>query len=386
MMSGKRKTRKSKRKSGGTLKILGLAALTIFLSISCGFIVYHYNDVKYWDNLIYPRVSINNTDLSEKTKDQAKSIMSSEYLNKFQQKQITITAGNKSYELPYSSLSFTYNLDDTIKLAYSYGKSSNIFKKYELLKNPKNVNYNLKFSYNTKVIDNMVDKIASEVDTEPVNASLEMGGVKFSVIPQKDGVKVDKEALKKDIESKIDNNSDQDLTVKAVLKTTKAKIKEDDLKPVDTLISSFSTAYGGISSGERANNISLATSSINGHVVMPGDTFSFNDVVGQRTAAKGYEAAPVIIGDKVESGLGGGICQVSTTLYNAVAKAGLTSTERTHHTMPVHYVPEGMDATVDYGNIDYKFRNDFKYPIYIQGYTSGGNIVFNLYSNSSVSK
>jgi vancomycin resistance protein YoaR len=73
-------------------------------------------------------------------------------------------------------------------------------------------------------------------------------------------------------------------------------------------------------------------------------------------------------------------------LYNVVYKAGLTSTERTHHSLAVHYVPEGMDATVDYGNIDYKFRNDFKYPVYIEGYTSGGNVAFNLYSNSAVVK
>jgi vancomycin resistance protein YoaR len=74
---------------------------------------------------------------------------------------------------------------------------------------------------------------------------------------------------------------------------------------------------------------------------------------------------------------------VSTTLYNAVNNAGLSSIERTHHTLPVHYVASGMDATVDFGNIDYKFRNTLKYPVYIESYTSRGNVTFNLYSNST---
>ena len=108
--------------------------------------------------------------------------------------------------------------------------------------------------------------------------------------------------------------------------------------------------------------------------------FSFNGVVGQRTAEKGYQAAPVIVGEKIENGLGGGVCQVSSTLFNAVASCNLESVERSHHTKPVHYVPQGMDATVDYGNIDYKFRNNLQSPVYIEAYTSNGNVVFNLYS------
>jgi len=113
---------------------------------------------------------------------------------------------------------------------------------------------------------------------------------------------------------------------------------------------------------------------------MPGETFSFNQVVGERTEQRGYQSGPVIVGNQVESGLGGGICQVSSTLYNTILLGNINATERMHHTMPSSYVPLGMDATVDWGNIDYKFRNNLQSPVYIEAYTSNGNVVFNLYS------
>lgn len=197
------------------------------------------------------------------------------------------------------------------------------------------------------------------------------------------GKKLEKEKLEKETLSKISGSIGQNVNVNALVKQIPANIKGDSLKSINSLIGTYSTNFAS-SSSQRANNIALATKSINGKILMPGEVFSFNDTVGERTGERGYEPAPVIIGNKLESGLGGGICQVSTTLYNAVSRAGMTSIEREHHTMPVHYVPQGMDATVDYGNIDYKFKNIYQYPVYIQAYISNGNIIFNLYSNSSM--
>ena len=105
--------------------------------------------------------------------------------------------------------------------------------------------------------------------------------------------------------------------------TSKADVTAEKLKGINAKISTFGTNYGSISSAARANNVVVSTKSINGLVLMPGETFSFNGVVGKRTEARGYQSAPVIVGNKVESGLGGGICQVSSTLYNACLKANL---------------------------------------------------------------
>ena len=130
-------------------------------------------------------------------------------------------------------------------------------------------------------------------------------------------------------------------------------------------------------------NIKLATSAINGKVVMPGEEFSYNEVVGDTTADRGYQKAGTYVGNKVVEGYGGGICQVSSTLYNAIMGANIRSTERLNHNMPVSYVGIGCDATIAYGYIDYKFKNTLKHPIYISGHTSGPILTFDIYGNES---
>ncbi len=105
--------------------------------------------------------------------------------------------------------------------------------------------------------------------------------------------------------------------------------------------------------------------------------------MGDTTADKGYQPGGVYVGNKVEIGYGGGICQVSSTLHNAVLDSGILPDQRLNHNMAVGYVPLGLDATIAYGGIDYVFTNPYKYPIYIEGYTGGGNVTFNIYSNSA---
>lgn len=127
---------------------------------------------------------------------------------------------------------------------------------------------------------------------------------------------------------------------------------------IETELSTYSTTIKDNSSG-RLVNIRLTCNALNGTIVNPGDTFSFNNVVGEPTAEKGYQEATVIINHESEKGIGGGNCQVSSTLYNAILNIpSLVVTERHEHGKDVTYVPEGKDAAVSYGSLDLKFRND----------------------------
>ena len=111
---------------------------------------------------------------------------------------------------------------------------------------------------------------------------------------------------------------------------------------------------------------------------MPGEVFSYNQVVGERSIAAGYKEAPIYVNGKVEDGLGGGICQITTTLYNAVVYANLDVIERTNHQFVPSYVGAGRDATVVYGAIDFKFKNNRNYPIKIVCSVSGGVATFQI--------
>lgn len=355
----------------------------LLLSAACGYVTYNYNYIKYWNGLIYPGVTVGGVNLSEKTKDEAQEILKHNFSEQIVKKNININVEGKIYTLNYSKISPKYSIDDAVNAAFNYGKSSNMFVQYIMLKMNKDENFDLNFAYDEKPVKELISNIQSEVNKDPVNASLGIDNGNLNVISEVNGKKLEKDKLEKETLSKINGSIGQNVTVTAPVKQIPAKIKGDSLKSINSLIGTYSTNFAS-SSSQRANNITLATKSINGKILMPGEVFSFNDTVGERTEERGYEPAPVIIGNKLESGLGGGICQVSTTLYNAVNRAGMTSVEREHHTMPVHYVPQGMDATVDYGNIDYKFKNTYQYPVYIQAYILNGNIMFNLYSNASM--
>ncbi|MDD3365439.1 MAG: VanW family protein, partial [Syntrophomonas sp.] len=136
----------------------------------------------------------------------------------------------------------------------------------------------------------------------------------------------------------------------------------------------------------RSHNLYMATTSINKSMIAPQTVFSFNNTVGMRTMENGYLDALVIVGNKFEPGLGGGICQVSSTLYNACLLAGLEIIERSNHGLSVAYVPLGRDATVAYGIQDYKFRNNTDSPIYIRATTGGGTLTVNVYGNLKYKK
>ena len=129
---------------------------------------------------------------------------------------------------------------------------------------------------------------------------------------------------------------------------------------------------------DRASNVELAAASINGTVLQPGETFSYNKVVGPRTSERGYKIAPVYINGEHSEGLGGGVCQVSSTIYAGLKYAGLKATERHEHSLPVNYLPSGYDATVAYGSLDLKFKNTFDKPIVIETKTDRGILTINI--------
>ncbi|NLE20185.1 MAG: hypothetical protein GX623_05135, partial [Clostridiales bacterium] len=135
-----------------------------------------------------------------------------------------------------------------------------------------------------------------------------------------------------------------------------------------TQLASFSTKT--TSDENRNNNISLASQSVNGKTVMPGETFSFNQATGQRTIEKGYQGAPAILGGVLIDDVGGGVCQVSSTLFNAAALAGMTIVDRSPHAWPVSYLDRGLDAAVNWPNLDLKFRNDKDTPVFLVAYYS----------------
>lgn len=155
------------------------------------------------------------------------------------------------------------------------------------------------------------------------------------------------------------------------------RVTDDALKEIVETVAEFSTRFSA-SNRPRASNIKVAASKIDGWVLMPGERFSFNDVVGRRTLKTGFKLAGVYINGQHDTGIGGGICQVSTTLYNSALLSNLPIKSRSNHSLPVPYVPLGRDATVDYGNLDLAFVNPYPTPIALAAHYQPGKLTFRI--------
>jgi vancomycin resistance protein YoaR len=149
---------------------------------------------------------------------------------------------------------------------------------------------------------------------------------------------------------------------------------------ITNVVGSYTTVYGGTPG--RLHNVQLVADLIDGALVAPGERFSFNQTTGERNAAKGFEEAPVIINGELESGIGGGVCQVSTTVFNAAFEAGLSIERRTNHALYISHYPLGRDATVNYPDIDLVFRNDTDHWLLVRTFVGAGSLTVNLYGTS----
>ncbi|WP_224749763.1 VanW family protein, partial [Polycladospora coralii] len=220
-----------------------------------------------------------------------------------------------------------------------------------------------------------LDEVKAKIDKPVKNADVEKLGQ--TIENEEIGRVVDVDEVEKwltDIPSLI--NQPREIPIINI----EPDVRSSDLERVDeALIGKYKTTFSG-SKKNRTHNIRLASERINQLILMPGEKFSFNEVVGERTAARGYKSAGIIIRGEPAEGLGGGICQVSTTLYNAVDRAGIKTVRRFSHSAAVPYVPPGRDATVSWGGPDYRFKNNMDKPIMIKVKLENNAITIYMYT------
>nr|WP_263326219.1 VanW family protein [Neobacillus sp. Marseille-Q6967] len=232
---------------------------------------------------------------------------------------------------------------------------------------------------NTKKFDQFFESLRQQVSTESKNAILDQNG---NIIPETVGSTINRQAFTEKFYDYFYGHRMYQLNLP--MHTVYPKIDSELLAEIKSKrIGRYVTSFNP-QNKKRTTNIHLAASAINNYVVFPGETFSFNRVVGKRTAAKGYLKAKVIVRGEYAEDIGGGICQVSSTLFNAVDSAGLKIAERFSHSRHVHYIPPGRDATVSWYGPDFKFKNNYNQPILIRARTLGHLLVIKLYSSEVI--
>ena len=224
------------------------------------------------------------------------------------------------------------------------------------------------------------DDLLPQINREARDAAIKVENNVVSIIPHVSGRNIDKKILESIIAGMEKNeNAEKVIPVVCTEPATTTEVVSQLLFR-DTL-ASMTTAFSTSDQNDknRAENIKIAVSKINNKILAPGETFSFNEIVGPRTEAGGFKIAHTYVRGKIVDGIGGGICQVSSTLYNAVLLSDLEVLERRNHMFTVGYVPRGRDATVSYGDVDFRFKNSTNWPIRIEaGVTKGNKLYFKL--------
>ena len=343
-----------------------------------------YSSLSKYKEKMHPKVWVEDTNLSGKTKAEATNIIMQKHAI-IGKKNITIKVNGKQYTIEASKLDMKSNSSAIIDKAFAIGRQGNIFQKYFAITFPSKNKFTISHSYNYAIVDTVLKKVVKDNSKNATNAAIiRNNSGELLVTKESYGHTIDSVLLKKDITKKVNNlDKEQNLLIEPQLIKVTPRIKKSDLAGVDTVISSYTTSFGS-STENRSTNIRIASSNLNGHIIMPGEIFSFNDVVGARSTANGYKTAIGIVNNKDVPDIGGGTCQVSTTLYNAMLRTNITSRERYAHTLRSTYIGRGLDATVAYGLLDYRFKNTYSYPIYLESSIQNKQLTFSVYSNAAL--
>ncbi|WP_122639437.1 MULTISPECIES: VanW family protein [unclassified Romboutsia] len=349
---------------------IGIIVATLILFI--GIMYTQINGDKIAKNTYIGDINIGNL-----TKDEAKSILK----DKLNIGIIKLSFNDKQWSVAPSEVDASYNFDETIERAYNFNRDNNIL---DSLSKTIKTNFGSKnaidmvVNYNEDKLKSKLEKIKDEIDIEMKNSTLNISGNNITVTDDSKGLELDIENSLNKIKVNLQNGI---LSDELVVNEVEPTITKSDLVNVNTILGRYTTAIKGSSAG-RISNIKIAAEKMNNFLMMPGDEFSYVDETGPYTASNGYNNAPVIVEGELQNGMGGGVCQLSSTLYNSVLYAGLEIVELRNHTIPSSYVPKGRDATVTDSGVDFVFKNNLTEPVYLKSYVYGSTLVTEIYGSN----
>lgn len=299
---------------------------------------------------------------------------------------LTLKAEGNSSDVYMQELGLTCeDLGALAEEAVNYGKKGSVSTRYRQLQNLKEKKHVLPMKY---MIDEaqaaaLIEERGVPLCAGAVNASIENENGNIQVVEGQDGTTIDVDAsVKKLADFLNDKWSGEAATFQLETKAEQPEVTAKDLEEVKDVLGTYTTYYGADGTG-RAQNVESGANNINGSVIKPGEEFSANAAMEPYTEAHGYAPAASYAGNEVTETMGGGICQVSSTLYNAVLLAELEVTQRNAHSMLVTYVEPSMDAAIADDVMDLKFKNNYDTPVYIEGTLTDGGITFTIYGKET---
>ncbi|PGZ45973.1 hypothetical protein COE56_25505 [Bacillus anthracis] len=360
---------------------------TTLLVILIGFKVkYYISSVNHHlEEVVLPNTHIESVDVGGLNRKQLES-MNQEQINYLMQKELTFLLGKTKRTYTYQEIGIKYEPNLVIDKIFDQQRGSTWtgWLKHLIAEiGFRKTNYRLEPKIDDNKLKHFIENEFTKFQEEPTNAFIKLRGAnsEISYVDEKPGKKVNITMLKKDILDAV-NKETNSVAVKYI--NIHSNIFMQDLKKINmkTPMSEYKTDLLGREENVR-ENIEKAALKLNGVIIPLNKEFSFNTIVGVTDQAHGYKSAPVILHDKIIQAAGGGVCQVSSTLYNAVLLANLDIVNRVNHSHQVKYVPAGLDATVADNGPDFKFKNNTDTPIYIKTIIKDNQLTVKLFGKNS---
>lgn len=358
------------------LKKLKIAILLSLLIVSFDNVV--LSNAVGFEGKIHKNIYVRDIDISNLTREEAKNKINKiiESNNSF-----ILNLSENKYVFLKEDIDVDYNVDDLIETAYGIGRNEGIISNIKTIGNlrlGKKIILDYRITYDEKKLNKYLMELNKKIYKKPKNATIRINNGQIIITKEKNGYKLNKDKLKNTLVEKIVNMDCSEEIIPII--TIKPVYLYEDLSKIDTVIGRFET-YFNSQNYNRSTNIKLAASATTNILLNQGEVFSFNSNIQNSDIGKYLKEAPVIINGKSEKGRGGGMCQVSSTIYNAALYSGMSIISVRNHSIPSPYIEKGRDATVSGGIIDLKFKNNYKTPVYIYNQVMGNKIVCTIYGN-----
>lgn len=361
------------------LPAVAAAAIAVFASVA----VVSAKSDSGADNTIADRVYIGEIHVGGMTQEEATEAVS-EYVDSLEDKEITLKAGDRSITATAEELGLEWSDTDVAQVALDYGKTGNLIARYKANKDLEHEDkvFPVILKANEEKTTAFLEEETEDLEQKAQDYGLKRENGAFTVVAGKSGTAVDVENSIKAINEAFSDGWKDNMVVELATKEEKPKGSQEELAKVKDVLGTFHTSFSSSTAG-RVTNIENACGKINGTVLYPGEEFSVYEAISPMDAENGYALAGSYENGTTVQSYGGGVCQVSTTLYNAVIRAELEITERYAHSMIVSYVDPSSDAAIAGTYKDLKFKNNTDAPIYIEGYTSGRTLYFTIYGQET---
>lgn len=365
------------------LKALNILVATLLVMVIAvaGFILYVDNQM---GEEVVEGTFLDSKDISGLTKQQVTELVAKQVKLK-NGNTVTLKLNKQQKTFTWSQLGIVYKEKDLVDAIFK-DQSGNALEKVKVYLTRKSTpkQYKVEQFFEEDIFASMFEKSFPDTVSKPVNATLKIAGEKIQISGGTPGKSVNESVLKERV---LAANLEGSKTVEVPLTEIEPEVTKKDIQDmgITKIIASYETYYDSGAKG-KTTNISIASEDVDGAMLAPGEVFDFFAYVGRVTAEQGYVDAPVYSGGQSIDDIGGGICQVSSTLYNAALLAGFEIVERHQHGLPVSYVPAGRDATLWYGSKNFRFKNTSGKHSYVQVVNNNGTLTINIFGTKNVGK